>query len=264
MRAACGAAATMLFATILSMLVGAPPASAERKCESGVNLSEALRSCEDDDDDDDEIIPIDDHDYSLIPICGLGGRVLCHKQATCVDEDGNPGLYYRLLRDGEPTGRTVCVTEAEAEDAGVVTAGLALTAMRRLTWPKSELIIQPPDGKTLVNFETNFYTTNTDATTQTVTLLGQRVTIEASPTRYTWRFDDGPAVTTSSPGAPYPRLKVTHNYLQAATYEPAVDTVYAGRYRIGNGPWQTIPATLTVPGTTEQLRAIEAKPTLVG
>ena len=46
-------------------------------------------------------------------------------------------------------------------------------------------------GRTLINFDTNFYTTNTHPTTQTVTLIGQQVTIEATPTEYTWHFGSG-------------------------------------------------------------------------
>ena len=55
-------------------------------------------------------------------------------------------------------------------------------AFAELKLPASTLIIQPPDGLTLVNFATNFYTTNTTPITTTVTLLNQPVTLEATPT----------------------------------------------------------------------------------
>jgi hypothetical protein len=125
--------------------------------------------------------------------------------------------------------------------------------------------VQPPHGRTLVNFATNFYTTNTRPTTQTVTLLGQRVTVRGAPIAYTWHFDqDGAELRTSEPGAAYPDLQVTYRYLEAGTVHPSVDTTYAGRYRVNGGAWQTIPDTLTVPGQPVELKVLTATPHLVG
>jgi hypothetical protein len=45
---------------------------------------------------------------------------------------------------------------------------------------------------------------------------------------------------------------------------PSVDTTYSGRYRVGNGRWQTIPDTLTVPGAPVGLQVVSATPHLVG
>ncbi len=140
-------------------------------------------------------------------------------------------------------------------------------AFERLAWPASPLVVQPPDGRTLVNFDTNFYTTNTHPTTQTVTLLGQPVTIEATPTQYRWHFgaaaSDGD-LTTTDPGAAYPDLRVTYRYLRVGAVSPSVDTTYAGRYRVGSGGWHAIPATLTVPGAPVALEVVSATPHLVG
>ena len=140
-------------------------------------------------------------------------------------------------------------------------------AFERLSWPASTLVVQPPRGRTLVNFDTNFYTTNTHPTTRTVTLVGQPVTIEATPTAYTWHFDAPDADagrTTADPGAAYPDLRVTYRYLRVGAVHPSVDTTYSGRYRVGNGPWRRIPATLTVTGTAVDLQVVSATPHLVG
>ncbi|CAN5587245.1 hypothetical protein BH11ACT8_BH11ACT8_08440 [soil metagenome] len=123
--------------------------------------------------------------------------------------------------------------------------------------------VQPPDGRTLVNFATNFYTENDHPTRQAVTLLGRRIVIEATPTSYAWRFGDGESAATSSPGAAYPALTVTHDFRRAGAVSPSVDTTYTGRYRIGRGPWVAIPETLTVPGAAVALEVVEARPTLV-
>ena len=144
-----------------------------------------------------------------------------------------------------------CLTSGEAGALGAITPALVFDAMKRLSWPRSVLVVQPPGGETLVNLETNFYTENTAPTTQTITLLGQRVEIEATPGSYVWHWgapggagnsDDSGSERTSSPGTPYPDLTVTHTYRDAdITVHPWVDTVYEGRYRVNGGGWTSIP-----------------------
>jgi hypothetical protein len=196
----------------------------------------------------------------------LGGATRCVKGDPCTI-DGHQGFLYNVYEDGakDPLPWQACLTDQEAQQIGGLTPGFVQRAYRRLTWPASDLVVQPPKGKTLVNFDTNFYTSNTDPTTQSVTLLGQRVTIEATPTSYTWHFggDEAP-VTTTDPGAPYPDLQVTHRYSRVGDVRPSVDTTYSGRYRVGNGDWQTIPDTLTVPGAAVDLQVVSATPHLVG
>jgi hypothetical protein len=207
-----------------------------------------------------------DHTYSIRPACGVGGTALCSEPATCTIE-GHDGFLYNVYQDADPVPLDwqACLTTQEAERLGGLTPARVERAFRRLAWPASELVVQPPHGRTLVNFDTNFYTTNTHPALQTVTLIGQPVTIEATPTRYTWHFGttDGD-LTTTDPGAAYPDLRVTHRYTRVGSVTPSVDTTYAGRYRVGNGSWQTIPDTLTVPGEPVDLQVVSATPHLVG
>lgn len=138
-------------------------------------------------------------------------------------------------------------------------------AFAELPLPTPTLVIQPPDGVTLVNFDTNFYTAHTAPLTRTVTLLGQRVTIRATPAAYTWTYGDGAARTTADPGAPYPDLRVTHRYERKGVYRTRLAVTYDGSYRVGQGgPWRAIPGRVTVAGAPQGLRAVEATPTLVG
>jgi hypothetical protein len=174
------------------------------------------------------------------------------------------GEIYDVREDGVLLPWQACLSQDQADQISGLTPGFVERAFKRLHWPSSDLVIEPPDGKTLVNFATNFYTTNTTPTTQTVTLLGQRISVEATPTQYTWHFGVGETgLTTTDPGAAYPDLQVTHRYLHVGTDHPSVDTTYTGRYRVNNGSWQTIPDALTVPGQPVDLQVVSATPHLV-
>lgn len=203
----------------------------------------------------------------------------CFNPVACVTASGAPGTLYTVFRIPLPDGPRetygyACLTAREAGELGAITPAMVFAAMQRLTWPRSDLLIQPPGGETLVNLETNFLTTNTEPTTQVVTLLGQRVEIEATPDRYVWHWagrgetdepGDTGSIETEDPGARYPHLEVTHVYRDAdITVHPWVDTVYAGRYRVNGGAWTVIPQTLTVTGDPVELRVLEARPVLVG
>lgn len=255
-------------ASLLIAFLTVPPAFADgdsgQGCDATTSLQTSVATCS---------IPAtnvagfyssgDGHTYTISPACGTSGGV-CHSTTFCQpSQDGDPVLY-NLFQDGIKIG-TTCLTPAQTDALGTVTPARVLTAFRTLAWPASELIIQPPDGTTLVNIATNFYTTNTAPVTRTVTLLGRQITIEATPATYTWHFDQSHSETTASPGARYPDLDVTHTYTDAGlTVRPSVDTTYTGRFRIGTGPWQTIPGTVTITGTATTLDIIEARGVLVG
>jgi hypothetical protein len=139
---------------------------------------------------------------------------------------------------------------------------MALIAFRRIPLPPSELIVQPPNGKTLVNFATNFYT-ESGPFTRAVTLLGQRVDLRIWPSRFGWEFGDGAALATTSPGSPYPDLDITHGYRKAGRVGPRVDTTYAARFSVNGGPWRDVPGTVTIPGNPVDLQVVTASPVLV-
>jgi hypothetical protein len=144
-----------------------------------------------------------------------------------------------------------------------ITSGLVRAALRRVPLPASELKVQPPNGRTLVNFATNFYTEREEFT-RTVTLLGQEVDLRITPARFTWHFDDDETMTTARPGAPYPKLQVTHDYLEKGAVSPSVDTTYTADFRVNGGAWQPVPGSVTIPGESVALEVVEAQPTLVG
>ncbi|MGA8993294.1 MAG: hypothetical protein WB441_03195 [Nocardioidaceae bacterium] len=144
-----------------------------------------------------------------------------------------------------------------------VTAGVVLTALERIGLPALAVRTQPED-KTLVNFDTNFFT-EPHTFEETVTLLGQAVRVQARPVAYLWHYGDGGTESTAGPGAPYPRLLVTHRYLLAhRTVRPSVDVSYAARFTVGDGDWQDITGTVTIAGPGSDLRISEAAGVLSG
>ena len=149
-----------------------------------------------------------------------------------------------------------------------ITQGIVLRALRRVELPASKLVVQPPGGKTLVNFDTLFRT-EAEPFTRTVRLLGHRVDLAITPVSFSWSHGDGTRQVTSDPGRAYQRgvamnQYVSHRYQDAhVTMKPKVDTTYSARFRVDGGPWRDVNGTVTIPGNAVSLRVVEARPTLV-
>lgn len=156
-----------------------------------------------------------------------------------------------------------CGLEPGAE-APQLTAEMVAAAFARVSLPPSRLIVQPPNGRTLVNFETNFYTDNAPFDVAPLRLLGHRVEIHVVPSVWTWRFGDGASVVTDRPGSAYPRLDITHRYLTKGRVVVSLDTTYRGRYRVDGGGWNDVQGEVTIPGDPAELEVVTATPTLVG
>jgi hypothetical protein len=189
----------------------------------------------------------------------------CFGPQVCTTAAGVPGTRYTLYRDGENVG-TACLSAGEETRVGdpPPVRVLVLRAFKSLDWPASELVVQPPDGRTLVNLDTNFYTTNTDVTSIPVTLVQSDVVVSARPIAYRWHFGDGTSVTTTSPGAPYPDLDVSHVYAQTDEVAVSVDTQYgAASFTVDGGAPEQIPSTIWVTGDESGLAIVEALPQLV-
>ncbi|MFC7492816.1 MULTISPECIES: hypothetical protein [unclassified Nocardioides] len=114
-----------------------------------------------------------------------------------------------------------------------------------------------------MNFETNFYTDQGELE-RSVTLLGRQVDLRIWPAGFRWRFGDGEVLDSTSPGAPYPDLEITHSYRDKGAVAPSVDVTYAAEFRVDGGPWQDVPGTATITGSPQSLRVVTARPVLVG
>jgi len=199
----------------------------------------------------------DGHTWVVSIQCDNGG--ICTEHVECV-EGGQEGYVHDVYMDGTDVG-DVCVPDNAVQQVDLTK--LIIRQFKRIQWPSSELVVQPRGGRTLVNFETNFYTPDHERIDQSLTIAGQSVVIRAVPVSYTYSFGDGDSTTTTSPGRPYPDLDVTHTYQRTGDVVVRVDTTYGGEYRIGQGEWTSIPDTLTVQGAGQDLGVVEALPQLV-
>lgn len=157
----------------------------------------------------------------------------------------------------------VCPTETVATPPVEITNAMVARAFKRIPLPASELVVQPPGGQTLVNFDTNFYT-EAEPFERSVTLVGQRIDLKIWPSSFGWSFGDGAATRTEEPGAAYPDLEITHAYTSAGKVGPSVDTTYSAEFRVNGGPWRPVVGTVTMDGVPVGLRVRTATPTLVG
>ena len=121
---------------------------------------------------------------------------------------------------------------------------------RRLPLPTPVLTLQPDRGWVLINIETIVRTDPTPVTLRT-DLLGYGVTVEATPTRWTYDFGDSHTLTTTSPGHPYPDHDVFHEYEQPGTTTITLTAEWTGRYQIDGSPiWRDINGTATTTTTS--------------
>lgn len=190
----------------------------------------------------------------------------CLAAQVCQDPEERMWILWGYRREG---GRPVSIRQMchggrpPAFVPPTVTPGMVLSALRRVGLPSLEVEVQPA-GRTLVNFDTIFHTDPRPVDVD-LTILGQAVRVQATPTTYVWSFGDGTSLTTSDPGAPYPSRDITHRYADAGTtVSPSVTVVYGARFRVGGGAWQDVNGTVSIPGPAQGLEVVEAAPALAG
>lgn len=116
---------------------------------------------------------------------------------------------------------------------------------------------QQPPGNGLVGLPVIFFTE--DPTTQTfdLTIRGFQVRIVAGATSFTWHTGDGHDVTSTDPGAPYPRQTVTHDY-RSGTYTAHVTTTWGATFSVDGGASVAVPGTTTTDGPPVTFSVLQA------
>lgn len=211
--------------------------------------------------------------YSLEPVCirgnggPLGAYYGCADQQTCGDDGVEYWLWATEANGSSSNLGSTCIEPDEAAPQAVLTPGRILEAFRRIPVPESPIGVNPVGGRTLVNFDTILHT-EAEPFTETVQLLGRRVTFDIEPSEFTWSTGQGDGFTTSDPGQPYRAslpmsAYVTHRYLRAGDVQLGLQTTWTARWRVGNGPWRPVDGTVTIDSAPVRLEVVTARPQLV-
>ena len=120
---------------------------------------------------------------------------------------------------------------------------------------------QQPPGNGLVGLPVIFFTDNPTTQTFTVDIRGFDVDITARATTFTWHTGDGTTLTTTDPGAPYPRHTITHDY-RAGTWTAFLTTTWAATYSVDGGAPADVPGTTTTDGPPVTFTVLQARTVL--
>lgn len=178
-----------------------------------------------------------------------------------VHEDGTTEGWQELA----PTCFTTSVPPRSGEPAQELTDAMILEQFHRTEFALPQMMVQPPDGQTLVNLPVYFELAwpaegFEPGEVDTTTIVGHEVRIRPTLTGVTYVTGDGASIgPTTSLGGPYPSGDVTHDYTQAAEVAPYISVEYGGEVSVDGGPWSVIPGSATVDGPASPLQVLTSK-----
>lgn len=189
----------------------------------------------------------------------FGPRSMIYRRT--VDIDGTTSDWVET----SPTCFTSSVPPRSGEPAEELTEAMILEQFHRTDFALPQIVIQPPDGQTLVNLPVYFQLSWPDAgfepgEVDTTTIVGHEVRIRPTLIGVTYVTGDGAAIgPTTSLGGPYPTGDITHEYLQAAQVTPYISVEYGGEVSVDGGAWSTIPGSATVEGPASPLQVLTSQ-----
>ncbi len=195
------------------------------------------------------------------------GHQLAYEGIECEDDEQAVGALFEQRRQsgGWSSAELVedesCLAEQRRQ---IDLPAAAARAFQEMQIAPSEVIVQPPDGWTLVNVDTIAFTDREPRTVSTE-LFGIPVEIRAVPTSYSWDFGDGTSpLSTSEPGAPYPEHTIAHAYAKPGTATISLTTTWGGQFRLAGEPtWRDVPGEATTASASGRLEILEARARLV-
>jgi hypothetical protein len=208
------------------------------------------------------------------PACELGSNVICQQTVRC-EGGGKMWETVWVYPDGHTRpGPETCVGGDAAPPAPAqVTSAKVLTAFRSVPLPTPTLGMSPPDGITLVNLPTIFFT-RAEPFWRDLKLLGRRVHLEIAPVSYAWSVGPGAEFTTDWAGAPYqdgvtpqedPDAYVTWTYPHAAASQAAtVRVTWGATWTLDGKPMGRVPGTVDMTSPAAQVTVREARGVLTG
>lgn len=183
---------------------------------------------------------------------------------NCGDDNPVQPLWRRdRQRPADPWGPWRMITGWACPDDLLPT--LTAEDFRLLPIAPQVVQMQPDRGWVLVNKETIVLTDAAEQTFRT-DLLGYGVDVIATPTHFTWDFEDGSRqLSTTSPGHPYPAFDVSHVYTDpGAAQTITLTTTWSGRYRVdGDDEWRDVVGTAETTSTSGAFEVVERRSHLV-
>lgn len=195
----------------------------------------------------------------------------CRENYVCypepfLDSPGSLRIYSGVLIHGWPFGVVGGCDPSVGRAPSL--SSLVRAEFERIPLPAQRVTIQPPGGRTLVNFDT-ILSVDAEPFTEVVRLLGRRVELRIEPSSFLWVHGDRTTQRSVSPGRAYARGVamsefITHSYAGTGVVQVRVDTTYSAQFRVGAGPWRPVEGTVTIEGVSVPLEVVEARPVLVG
>ncbi len=218
--------------------------------------------------------PRQPYDVFMTPACMQNGPppspgdAMCLGATTACQGRGEPGMImmriYYQWNAGDPW--TLVDTRCTGGDTPQVPPQRVRDELVTRFLPAADVGVSPGNGRTLIDFDTIFYT-EAAPYHQNIQIIGQQVEVDAQPVGYAWKWGDGSGDHTSTAGVPYSASTdesayVMHRYASPGTYTVNVDVNWTARFRVAGGPWQNL-GTLTVArGQTAPITALEKEDVL--
>lgn len=226
------------------------------------------------------------YEYSAVIVCHpntpdnpkqeICGTAIQYCETYAPDSPGPHAHIYRRIADQNgprsgweviaPTCFTPLVPTRSGQPAEELTEAMIIDAFHRTDFALPQTVVQPPDGRTLVNLPVYFELSWPEAGFEpeeidTTTIVGHQVRIRPTLVAITYNTGDGTAIgPTTDTGGPHPTGTITHTYtVRANDLAPYISVEYGGQVSIDGGPWNTIPATATIDGPTTTLDVLTSK-----
>lgn len=224
----------------------------------------------------------DPYEYYAHYGCPLPGTAAeaddyCSLNQACTIDGEDKGVVhyvYRRLKSGgewERTGSQYCAapgSQSPEDAAQRVTAPPTPTVtaedLQKMPIQPGTVSIQPGPN-TLKNYHTNIYVDSRPQELE-VTLLGQPVRVRATPVSYTFDYGDGTTTgPTTDPGRALPEnswdtpTSTSHQYRETGDYAIVISTEFRGEYRVGDGEWQPVEGTATLPSQPQTVSVWRTK-----
>lgn len=219
-----------------------------------------------------DCIPPNSPSQPRLEICG---PAVTYCQEYVPESFGPRSVIYRRtsgpggpVSDWVPLGPT-CFTDSvparSGQPAVELTEAMIVEQFHRTDFALPQIVVQPPDGTTLVNLPVYFELSWPDAGFEpaeidTTTLIGHEVRIRPTLIGVTYLTGDGRAIgPTTSLGGGYPDGDITHTYTTASQVSPSITVEYGGEVSIDGGTWRPIPSSATVEGPSVPLAVLTSK-----